>query len=604
MKTLPLTLLQKPRLSGFIWETFLRYKEWSVTVFLLRCAAISEKISWPLFMKLITDELVIIHQNGAVDWVRMGLLLALGFSLWLLADMGDIAANIISGRRLAAMRADIRLFVLHDLYKQSQQFFHDRFTGSISTSLRDLSETTSDILNEVVYQILPAFLPFFVLGIMFFDMYPGYIALMGVWMVLQVTLVYLTKQKAQQKSREYGDHRSELYGKLIDSVTNYLSVSSFTAHTMEHERISKAENVVIDKRADVVNYTQYIYLATATLEVVFVFGGFVLMYLYLFIHGRATVGDFMFMMMGIYGLMSVVKQISNRVFWLYEQIGIGQEAIEKIIVPHQIQDAENAAQLEVKDAVVSIQDLNFQYLKDKPVLKNVNFTIENGQKVGLVGYSGAGKTTFVSLLMRFYDITSGSITIDGQDIRNVTQESLRRAIALIPQDTTLFHRSLMENIRIARPEATDEEIFEAARLAGAHEFIMNQAKQYDTLVGERGIKLSGGQRQRIAIARAFLKAAPILILDEATSALDSVTEQGIQDALNKVMAGRTTIVIAHRLSTLRLMDRIMVFDQGEVIEDGSHEQLLASGGKYAQMWAMQAGGFMPEHDPVALSPIS
>jgi ATP-binding cassette subfamily B protein len=560
MKQLPNTLLEKPNLSQFLWETFLRYRTWSITVLILRCISMSEKIMWPFFIKLVIDYLVMYQKSGAIYWNQLFWILLLGFVIWFGVNLADITTSIISGRKIAAIRAGTRLLVLNDMYRQSLQFFYDRFAGSIGTSIRDLSETVSDVLNEIIYQFIPAIIVFLCLGVVFFKIYVGYTLLMAVWVVLQVTLIYLTKRNAQKRSRIYADERSELVGKIIDSITNHFSVSSFTAREHEYDIVKKAELGVIERRVEAVHYMQKVNLLTGVLEVGFIFFGFIGLYLNLYQKGLATAGDFMFMIAGIHGMMGTVKEITGRVFWIYEQIGIGQEAIRKVVTPSLIQDKTGAAVLQIRDAAINIRNLEFSYLANKPVLSDVSFHIEGGQKLGLVGYSGAGKTTFVNLLMRFYDVTGGSIMIDDQDIRDVTQESLRRNIALIPQDTSLFHRSLKENIRIARPDASDEEIFEAASMAGAHDFILSLSKQYDTLVGERGIKLSGGQRQRIAIARAFLKAAPILILDEATSALDSMTEKSIQDALDKVMAGRTTIVIAHRLSTLRQMDRILVFD--------------------------------------------
>ena len=239
--------------------------------------------------------------------------------------------------------------------------------------------------------------------------------------------------------------------------------------------------------------------------------------------------------------------------------------------------------------------MTFHYDEGAHLFNNKNVIIQSGQKVGLVGLSGSGKSTFVNLILLLFDVESGKIVIDGQNIRKVTQESLRENIAMIPQDVSLFHRTLMENIRYGRTDATDEEVIDASKKAHCHEFISQLKEGYESLVGERGIKLSGGQRQRIAIARALLKNAPILILDEATSALDSLTEKLIQDSLHALMQGRTTIVIAHRLSTLSEMDRILVFDKGQIVEDGSHDDLLKAKGHYSRMWAMQAGGFLPDH---------
>lgn len=270
-----------------------------------------------------------------------------------------------------------------------------------------------------------------------------------------------------------------------------------------------------------------------------------------------------------------------------------EQSLKIILSPIKVNDCENATELQVKNGEIIFNDVSFGY-GEKPLFKNQNVTINPFEKVGLVGYSGSGKTTFVNLILRIYDLNSGTITIDGQNIKNVTQDSIRKNIALIPQDATLFHRTLMENIKYGKPEATESEIFEAAKKAFAHDFILSLEKKYDSMVGERGIKLSGGQRQRIAIARAFLKNSPILILDEATSQLDSVTENVIQKSLTELMKNKTTVVIAHRLSTLLQMDRILVFDKGTIVQDGTHADLLSKPGLYKNLWNAQVGGFLPD----------
>jgi ATP-binding cassette subfamily B protein len=279
---------------------------------------------------------------------------------------------------------------------------------------------------------------------------------------------------------------------------------------------------------------------------------------------------------------------------LYKEIGVCKQALTIIQDPIEITDSPNAKPLKVSRGEITFDNVTFHYLPKANIFEDKSITIHAGEKVGLVGFSGSGKTTFVNLILRYYDVENGRILIDGQDIAEVSQDSLREQIALIPQDASLFHRSLIENIHYGRLNATEEEIYQAAKKAHAQEFIEKMSEGYHTLVGERGIKLSGGQRQRIAITRAILKDAKILILDEATSALDSVTERLIQDSLQDLMQGRTCIVIAHRLSTLSGMDRILVFKEGQIIEEGSPDELLALGGHYATMWEMQAGGFLPD----------
>ena len=260
---------------------------------------------------------------------------------------------------------------------------------------------------------------------------------------------------------------------------------------------------------------------------------------------------------------------------------------------HDIVDVHNAKPLNLESGNIQFKDVTFAYNDGQPVFSGLNVTIPHGQRVGLVGFSGSGKTTFTQLILRMYELNSGSIFVDGQNIHDVTQSSLREQISMIPQEPMLFHRTLMENIRYGKLNATDEEVIAAAQAARAHDFIMSLPLKYESLVGERGVKLSGGQRQRIAIARAILKNSPIQMLDEATSSLDSVTEKSIQGAFEILMKDKTVIVVAHRLSTISHLNRILVFDSGKIIEDGTHDELLAKDGHYALLWKMQAGGFLP-----------
>jgi len=293
-------------------------------------------------------------------------------------------------------------------------------------------------------------------------------------------------------------------------------------------------------------------------------------------------------------LIEAARGLSRSFLEFFEYLGNISDGVSVFVQSHEIVDKADAAVLQVDRGEISFVDVSFVYPEGLHIFEHLNVRIEPKQQVGLVGFSGSGKSTFVNLVLRLFEPSAGVINIDGQDILGVTQDSLRENVSMIPQDPQLFHRSLMENIRYGRLDATDDEVIEAAKKAHAHDFILQTELRYDSLVGERGVKLSGGQRQRIAIARAILKNAPILILDEATSSLDSVTEKKIQLGLENLMQGRTVVVVAHRLSTISHMDRILVFDEGKIIEDGSHQQLLQANGHYAHLWNMQAGGFLPE----------
>lgn len=309
---------------------------------------------------------------------------------------------------------------------------------------------------------------------------------------------------------------------------------------------------------------------------------------------QVTIGDFSFIISLSISIFYNLWYLASQFVVFAEELGRCRQALTIISASHELVDQANAQPLKITQDNIEYKNVTFHYENSVPIFSHMNVSIKSGEKVGLVGLSGSGKSTFVNLILRLFDVQAGEMHIDGQNINAVTQDSLHENIAMIPQDITLFHRSLMENIRYGQINASDEEVIEASKKAHCHEFISQLAEGYESLVGERGIKLSGGQRQRIAIARAMLKNAPILILDEATSALDSMTEKLIQEGLHTLMKGRTTIVIAHRLSTLSEMDRVLVFDKGQIIEQGSHEALIHFNGHYAKMWHMQAGGFLPE----------
>ena len=312
--------------------------------------------------------------------------------------------------------------------------------------------------------------------------------------------------------------------------------------------------------------------------------------------GLLTLGTFVLFQIYILGLSERLWNFGKIIRNIYQGVADAKEMVEILTLPHEIKDLPTAGELKVTTGAVEFREVIFNFHQTRMVLDRINLQIRGGERVAIIGPSGAGKSTFVKLLLRLYDLTDGTILIDGQDIKQVTQISLRDQIALVPQEAVLFHRTLLENIRYGRKDATNEEVIIAARAAHCDEFVEAQPLNYETYVGERGIKLSGGERQRVAIARAILKNAPILVLDEATSSLDSHSEMLIQDALDQLMKGKTSIVIAHRLSTIRKMDRIIVIDEGRVREIGSHDELInLENGLYRKLWELQAGGFLREN---------
>ena len=388
---------------------------------------------------------------------------------------------------------------------------------------------------------------------------------------------------------------STVTGKIVDSLTNILSVRLFSRGQFESRylqrftREEQRQHIFAAKHLEKMKLLQGSGGSIFILTVIF---GLV----YGWSHHWVTLGDFTLIGMLSFSMLGFIWYASYQLTVFIREAGKLQAALTLITTPHDIVDVPSALPLQVTYGTIAFNRVNFSYPNGKPIFQQLSVTIPAGQKVGLVGFSGSGKSTFVNLLLRFYDISGGGILVDGQNIQKITGDSLRRQIAMIPQDPSLFHRTLMENIRYGREEATDQEVVRAAQLAHCHEFIEQLDEKYEALIGERGVKLSGGQRQRIAIARAILKDAPILILDEATSSLDSATEKIIQKSLDNLMKNCTTIVIAHRLSTLLHMDRILVFDHGQIIEDGSIQELLHLNGHFAHLWNMQANGFLPDNE--------
>jgi ATP-binding cassette subfamily B protein len=314
--------------------------------------------------------------------------------------------------------------------------------------------------------------------------------------------------------------------------------------------------------------------------------------LYLWSIGSITSGTIVLLQIYVFSALDIVYNVTRNLTRTVSSISDAQQMVRILNTKESVEDPKHPEPLVANKGTIELQDVTFGYEDHAAVFEHFSITIPSGQKIGLVGHSGSGKTTFVKLLLRFLDVQRGAILIDGQDVRSVTQDDLRAHIAYVPQDPLLFHRTIRDNIRYGRPDATDTEIEDAARRAHAHEFIISLPNGYDTFVGERGVRLSGGERQRVAIARAMIKDAPILILDEATSALDSVSERAIQEAFDELMQNKTTIVIAHRLSTIQKMDRIVVFENGNIIEDGSHQTLLKDNKTYAHLWQTQTSGFI------------
>ena len=480
--------------------------------------------------------------------------------------------------------------------RQSVGWFEDDFAGRIANRIVQ----TPPAVGEVVFQVFDAltFSFAYIIGalILLGDADPRLTLPLLIWGVLYGFLIRWVVRKITPASEASSDARSQFTGRVVDSYTNIHSVKMFAHHDRE---VDYAKDAIEYARRTFQHEMRLYTIMDVSLSLLngFLIVGVVAWAISLWVGGTADVG----VVAVATALTLRMNGMSGWIMWavsnFYRNLGVVAEGMQTIAQPVTLVDDADAKPLVMQNGVVTLRDLSHHYGKQSGGLDHINLSIEAGQKVGLVGQSGAGKSTLVKLILRFYDAEQGAIVIDGQPIQNVTQDSLRSAIGMVQQDSALLHRSVRENIMYGDPTATEDQMIAAAQKAEAHDFILDLEDSegnigYDARVGERGVKLSGGQRQRIALARVILKDPPILILDEATSALDSEVEAAIQQTLHKMMEGKTVIAIAHRLSTIAQMDRIIVMEQGRVIEDGTHDSLLAEGGKYAQFWARQSGGFL------------
>lgn len=579
-------------LIDFIWR-FVRAQRLSFAIIsTLSFMWVLEALFWPFFLGKVVDVLTSYDGNRLSAWPLIKPLLLWGAVSWVFMEGGFRLRDYLQSRASCRMEAEMRMAMFDHVQRHSPKYFNEHFSGSLANKIGDMVLTTSVILRNVLVYFIPACAVCVVTVVIFARMNAFLALIVGVWMIIHFLLCWVFTSKCAKYSYLHGERRSTLAGKIVDSLTNNFVVNLFFRFRFEKQHIARyqKEEQKANLLAQVYSVKMFTALCAALAVEVFVLTGFVIFY---WIHGGVSTGEVVQVLYTIWNVSMVVLNIADRAPEFFQSLGIAKQALSIMKDSQDILDSPHAVDLSVKKGAIVFENVSFFY-GERKIFQDKNLRIEAGEKVGLVGYSGAGKSTFVNLILRFFVLKKGKILIDEQDIALCTLESLRQNIALIPQDPILFHRSLEDNIHYGRVEASPNEVIKAAKMAHCDVFIKQSPKGYKTLVGERGTKLSSGEKQRIAIARAMLLKAPILILDEATSALDSVTEKYIQDSLDTLMTNRTTIVIAHRLSTLSKMDRILVFDQGKIVEQGSHLELLGKKGHYAHMWQMQAGGFLPD----------
>jgi ATP-binding cassette subfamily B multidrug efflux pump len=595
---LPTEVTPPPGLASFYWHYARQARGLVVALF---CAGFLVAVldsTIPVFIGRVVglvasstpDQL---WQEEWPELVGMALVLLIGRPLALLAQ------NLITNQAIVPGLTNLIRWQSHwHVVRQSWSFFQNDFAGRIANRVMQ----TGPALRESVVAATNAVWYITVYGssaiVLTAHADPRLSIPMALWFCSYVVLLRVFVPRLRDRSREMSEVRSALTGRVVDSYTNIQTVKLFAR--------PRDEDAVVRDSVD--EHTASFYrqqriitlfgLSLATLNAMMVVGtGAVAVWLW--IHGYIAVGIVAMALPLTWQIANIAGWVAQNVTNIFENVGVVQEGMRSIAVPRQMMDKPNAATLRVDKGEVKFENLHFGYGTERGVLHGVDLTIQPGQRIGLIGPSGAGKSTLVNLLLRFYELEAGRILIDGQDIAGVTQESLRARIAMVTQDTSLLHRSILDNIRYGRPEASVAEVRAAAARAHALEFIEGLEdwvgrRGFDAHVGERGVKLSGGQRQRVAIARVILKDAPILVLDEATAALDSEVEAAIQEQLEGLMRGRTVIAIAHRLSTIARMDRLVVLDQGRVVETGAHAELLARRGTYWRLWQRQSGGFLQE----------
>lgn len=487
------------------------------------------------------------------------------------------------------LKANIIAFATEQINKQSYTFFQTQMSGTLATKVKDLTKGTADIIQIFLDQFFSHTLALLFACVALVAIHPLLSVILFAWAILFIIISFVSTRRARILAHHLSEANSTTIGYIVDCFANILNLKLFV--TQKHEQaqlLSRLDqSITLDKEL------RWFLLKVIALQgfiTTLMISGCLVVLIFSVHSHHITVGDFGLVLTLTLSIADALWNLAQEISKFSESYGLVIQGITLLNTKPEIINVNQAQELLVTKGEVTFKNVHFTYSGAENLFKDKCITIAPKEKVGLVGYSGSGKSTFINLILRLFDIQSGQIIIDGQNIAHVTLESLYRSITVIPQSTTLFHRTIKENIKYGKLDASEQDIIRAAQHAHAHDFIMQLPQQYDTLVGERGGKLSGGQQQRIIIARAFLKNSPILILDEATSALDAVTEKLIHESLLELMHNKTTFIIAHRLTTLQNLDRIIVFSQGKIVEDGSHDFLLTKGTLYPQLWSTQQNG--------------
>ena len=572
----------------------MRWQKWRFCIVLvqdvLNCL---DLLIWPFLLRWVIDIFTQYEGSRLQAWevLQTPMIGAICFIVFI--EINSRTMGFSLAKAIPKLQADIRMSMFDHVQRHSPHYFNERFAGSLANKITDMTATAETILHQLFWPLIPA-IALSIFGAVFLGFVSPLLAvILIVWIGIHLGVSLFFSRSCDIYEHRHGESRSTLLGKIVDSLTNNFAVNLFYRFQYESSSLIPFQNEEQATSAFAKGYVEKMRSVTSLFYTTVCFIGINGFMIYLWLHNQITTGEVAQVFGTMWNIATTMWNVGGTLPLFFQSLGTAKQAYSLMLDSQDIRDKPGARELQIKTGTILFENVSFDYGRKK-LFENMHAYIRGGEKVGLVGFTGAGKSTFINLILRFFPLHKGKILVDSQVIADVTLESLRRQIALIPQDPVLFHRTLRENISYGKPNATEEEITHAATLAHCDEFIRTIPGGYEAKVGERGTKLSGGEKQRVAIARAILADAPILILDEATSSLDSVTEKYIQDSLEKLMLNRTTIVIAHRLSTLSRMDRILVFDKGKIVEEGSHTALMNKDGLYARMWNMQVGGFLPE----------
>jgi ATP-binding cassette, subfamily B, bacterial len=577
---------------GFLWFLVTRHYRAHVCAF-VACVALATAIEAmsPYVLGHMINALTRAVQSGSKDWSGVGIYVGLFACVWYLPALIVRVAESIDIYMSPRMRALAQKYLFAYLMGHSPRYFQENFAGKLGQKVKQAGQATVSLLNILAFECVRIAVLLSVGGVLFALQNGFYAGVLFAWAVIYLAVVTRLARRCVVLSKVFSDEVSTSTGRLIDAISNADLVRAFARGAFERQFLSRflADEMNASQSLRWFLIVMRLFMSTAMLVLLM---GLIVLAMRDALSGAITVGDFtMIFFLGTMIARSV-QELSYRMLDFFEQLGTLAEALELVTQAHEIVDRPGSSPLQVRAGEISFESIHFSHADGHPVFRGLNLQIAAGEKVGLVGKSGAGKSTLVKLLRRQFEPQGGQILIDGQNISDVTWDSVNEAIAEVQQMPGVFHRPVRDNIRYSRPEADESVVVSAAKDAHAHEFITGREAGYDTIVGEQGIKLSGGERQRVAIARALVKDAKILVLDEATSSLDSESEHLIQEGLFELMRGRTVIAIAHRLSTIAGMDRIVYLEDGRIVEQGSHAELIARAGPYAQLWNRQAGGFI------------